>query len=127
GRRRRARLRAGLAAAQAHEDALLERLLAGLAERPAVTVYGSPARRCPTVSFRLAGMSPEATQKALGAAGFCLSAGDYYAYEYFQLMGLRDSGGAVRASIYHYNTADEVDRLLTELDAVADRGGRMVR
>ena len=42
-------------------------------------------------------------------------------------MGLRDSGGAVRASVYHYNTADEVDRLLTELDAVAERGGTMAR
>ncbi|MFD6565893.1 cysteine desulfurase-like protein [Micromonospora profundi] len=124
---RRARLRAGLTAAQAHEAALLDRLLAGLAERPAITVYGSPARRCPTISFRVAGMSPVATQEALGAAGFCLSSGDYYAYEYFQTMGLRDSGGAVRASIYHYNTADEVDRLLTELDAVAAAGERMAR
>ena len=35
---RRARLRAGLAAAQAYEEALLDRLLAGLAQRPAVTV-----------------------------------------------------------------------------------------
>jgi selenocysteine lyase/cysteine desulfurase len=33
-------------------------------------------------------------------------------------MGLRDTGGAVRASLYHYNTADEVARLL---DAVAAR------
>ncbi len=75
------------------------------------------------MSFRVAGMSPAATQEALGAAGFCLSVGDYYAYEYFQLMGLRDSGGAVRASIYHYNTADEVDRLLGELDALAEQRG----
>ncbi|MFI7607232.1 cysteine desulfurase-like protein [Micromonospora sp. NPDC049366] len=118
---RRARLRAGLAAAQAHEEALLDRLLAGLAERPAITVYGSPARRWPTVSFRVAGMSPAQTQAALGEAGFCLTAGDYYAYEYFTAMGLRDTGGAVRASIYHYNTADEVDRLLAELDRLADR------
>jgi selenocysteine lyase/cysteine desulfurase len=36
----------------------------------------------------------------------CVSSGDYYAYEYFR------GGGAVRASISHYNTAAEVDRLL---------------
>jgi selenocysteine lyase/cysteine desulfurase len=41
--------------------------------------------------------------------------GDYYAYGYFAATGLRDSGGAVRASIYHYNTVDEVDRLLAAL------------
>ncbi|PWU62418.1 cysteine desulfurase-like protein, partial [Micromonospora globispora] len=105
----------------------LDRLLAGLAGLPAVTVYGSPARRCPTVSFRVAGLTPAETAAALGGAGFCLSSGDYYAYEYFQTMGLRDSGGAVRASVYHYTTLDEVDRLLAELDRLADGGERMGR
>jgi cysteine desulfurase family protein (TIGR01976 family) len=121
------RVRAGLTAARAHEERVFARLLAGLTARPDVTVYGSPARRCPTVSFRLAGLTPAQTAAALGAAGCCLSSGDYYAYEYFQAMGLRDSGGAVRASVYHYNTVDEVDRLLAELDRVAAGGGRMAR
>ncbi|MET7750204.1 cysteine desulfurase-like protein [Micromonospora sp. NPDC005367] len=122
---RRARLRAGLTAARAHEEALLDRLLTGLAGLDGITVLGAPARRWPTVSFRIAGMSPGQAQAALGEAGFCLSAGDYYAYEYFTAMGLRDSGGAVRASIYHYNTADEVDRLLGELDRLAAAGRTM--
>ena len=124
---RRERVRAGLAAAQAHEEAVFDRLLTGLTARPFVTVYGAPARRCPTVSFRLAGQAPARTAAALGEAGFCLSSGDYYAYEYFQAMGLRDSGGAVRASVYHYNTADEVDRLLAEVDRLADDERTMVR
>lgn len=112
---RRERLRSSLSAARGYEEGLLDRLLDGLASLPAVTVLGSPARRCPTVSFRLAGQAPAETQAALGAAGFCLSAGDYYAYEYFQTLGLRDSGGAVRVSLYHYNTLTEVDRLLDEV------------
>ncbi|WP_174531114.1 aminotransferase class V-fold PLP-dependent enzyme [Micromonospora maritima] len=124
---RRERVRAGLAAAQAHEEAVFDRLLAGLAARSFVTVYGAPARRCPTVSFRVAGQAPARTAAALGEAGICLSSGDYYAYEYFRTMGLRDSGGAVRASVYHYNTVDEVDRLLAELDRLADSEGTMVR
>ncbi|WP_320068015.1 cysteine desulfurase-like protein [Micromonospora sp. RTGN7] len=122
---RRERVRAGLAAAQMHEEQVFDRLLAGLTARPAITVYGSPARRCPTVSFRVAGLTPADTAAALGERGLCLSYGDYYAYEYFQAMGLRDSGGAVRASVYHYNTVDEVDRLLAELDRLAECGGRM--
>ncbi|MFG2057424.1 cysteine desulfurase-like protein [Micromonospora sp. NPDC048930] len=124
---RRDRVRAGMAAAQAHEEEVFDRLLAGLAARPAVTVYGSPARRCPTVSFRVAGLAPAKTAALLGAAGLCLSSGDYYAYEYFRTMGLRDSGGAVRASVYHYNTVEEVDRLLAELDRLAGPGERMTR
>ncbi|MBY8875395.1 cysteine desulfurase-like protein [Micromonospora sp. PLK6-60] len=124
---RRARVRAGLTAAQAHEEAVFDRLLAGLAALPGLTLLGSPARRCPTVSFRLAGLSPADTAAELGAAGLCLSHGDYYAYEYFQRMGLRADGGAVRASVYHYNTVEEVDRLLAELARIATRGGRMAR
>ncbi|MEH0841536.1 cysteine desulfurase-like protein [Micromonospora sp. CPCC 205711] len=124
---RRERVRAGLAAAQAYEEQVFDRLLAGLAARDAVTVYGAAARRCPTVSFRLAGWTPAGLAAALGEAGLCLSSGDYYAYEYFQAMGLRETGGAVRASVYHYNTADEVDRLLAVLDRLAQHGERMSR
>ncbi|WP_346535041.1 cysteine desulfurase-like protein [Micromonospora sp. DPT] len=124
---RRERVRAGLAAAQAYEESLFDRLLAGLADNPAVTVYGAAARRCPTVSFRLAGWSPAGLAAALGEARLCLSSGDYYAYEYFRAMGLRETGGAVRASVYHYNTADEVDRLLSELHTLARRRETMGR
>ncbi|MEU1602749.1 cysteine desulfurase-like protein [Micromonospora matsumotoense] len=119
---RRSRVRAGLTAAQAYEGSVFARLCDGLSAHPAVTVLPAGTRRCPTVSFRLAGWTPAGLAAALGAAGFCLSSGDYYAYEYFQALGWRDSGGAVRASVYHYNTADEVDRLLAELDRLADQG-----
>ena len=103
---RRTRIRAGLAEAAAYEATLLERLLTGLAAIPEVTVCPAPDHRCPTVSFRLGGQAPADTARALGDAGVCVFSGDYYAYEYFTATGLRDSGGAVRASIYHYNTAD---------------------
>ncbi|HEX7744374.1 MAG TPA: cysteine desulfurase-like protein [Micromonosporaceae bacterium] len=113
---RRSRLVSSLSAARAYGDQLFTRLMDGLAARPHVTVLPAPARRCPTVSFRLAGQDPAETARMLGERGVCVFAGDYYAYEYFQAIGLRDSGGAVRASVYHYNTADEVDLLLAELD-----------
>ncbi|MFE0593499.1 cysteine desulfurase-like protein [Micromonospora echinospora] len=122
---RRSRLRAGLVAARAHEQVVFERLLAGLAALPGVTVLPAPAGRCPTVSFRLAGLTPAETATALGEAGICLSHGDYYAYEYFRALGLWEDGGAVRASVYHYNTVEEVDRLLAELDRLAAGGWRM--
>ena len=106
---------ARLAEAAAYEATLLDRLLTGLAAIPEVTVCPAPDHRCPTVSFRLAGQAPADTARALGDAGVCVFSGDYYAYEYFTATGLRDTGGAVRASIYHYNTAGEVDRLLNVL------------
>jgi cysteine desulfurase family protein (TIGR01976 family) len=113
---RRDRVVAGLSGAARYEAALLDRLLTGLAANPAVTICPAPAQRCPTVSFRVRGQSPAETATALGDKGICVFSGDYYAYEYFTATGLRDGGGAVRASIYHYNLPDEVDRLLSALE-----------
>jgi len=115
---RRSRLIDALRAAQAYEMDLFTELVAGLAEMPGVTMCPAPPDRCPTVAFRVADEDPADTAAALGDEGICVYAGDYYAYEYFQAMGLRDSGGAVRASVYHYTTRDDVSRLL---DAVKKR------
>jgi cysteine desulfurase family protein (TIGR01976 family) len=116
---RRQRLVASFAAITEHEDRLTARLLAGLTAIDGVTICPAPPGRCPTVSFRVGGQAPADTARLLGDQGICVSSGDYYAVEYFLAAGLRDSGGAVRASIYHYNTEDEIDRLLT---AVAKLG-----
>jgi cysteine desulfurase family protein (TIGR01976 family) len=110
---RRERVLASMAAAHAYEMEVFGRLLEGLHGVPGMTVLPAPDRRCPTVSFRLDGVAPADLAHALGDEGVCVFAGDYYAYEYFTAMGLRDSGGAVRAGIYHYNTDDDVRRLLS--------------
>jgi cysteine desulfurase family protein (TIGR01976 family) len=115
GAARRDRVLAGLGAAAGYERTLADRLTGGLAALDAVTVCPAPAQRCPTVSFRVRDRPPAEVARALGDEGVCVFSGDYYAYEYFTATGLRDTGGAVRASIYHYNTAEEVDRLLTAL------------
>jgi cysteine desulfurase family protein (TIGR01976 family) len=112
---RRDRLVASMTAAAAYEKGLLDRLLKGLAAIPSVTVQPAPDERCPTVSFRVDGQTPAETARKLGDQRICVYSGDYYAYAYFTALGLRESGGAVRASIYHYNTAAEVDRLLEAL------------
>ena len=109
---RRERLLDTMAAVAAYESGLAGRLAAGLASIDAVSLCPAPAGRCPTISFRVAGQAPADTARILGEQGICVSHGDYYAVEYFEAAGLRDTGGAVRASLYHYNTADEVDRLI---------------
>jgi cysteine desulfurase family protein (TIGR01976 family) len=112
GESRRQRVTASMTAVAAYEKELAAKLAAGLAEIESVTVVPAPADRCPTLAFRVAGQSPAETARILGDQGICVSNGDYYAVEFFTAAGLRESGGAVRASIYHYNTADEIDRLL---------------
>ena len=58
---------------------------------------------------------PQAAAERLGERGFAVWHGNYYAVEIMQRLGLDD--GAVRIGIVHYNTEDEVARLLAELAA----------
>jgi selenocysteine lyase/cysteine desulfurase len=109
---RRDRVIASMTAAAEYERSLFAELVAGLSQIGGVTFCPAPEHRCPTVAFRVGDQPPAQTAQTLGDEGICVFAGDYYAYEYFQAMGLRDSGGAVRASVYHYTTSDEVARLV---------------
>ncbi len=109
---RRSRLLASMAGLEAHENALLARLDAGLASLPGVTRYGAPERhRTPTVLFSVAGVASQAVYEHLGAHGVNAPAGSFYALECSRHLGLGDTG-AVRAGIAPYTTEDDVDRLL---------------
>ncbi|MBL7259720.1 cysteine desulfurase-like protein [Paractinoplanes lichenicola] len=112
---RRERVLASMAAAEEHETSLATRLLAGLRANEGVSLCAAGRDRCPTISFRVDGQAPAETARILGEQGICVSHGDYYAVEYFEAAGLRATGGAVRASLYHYNTEAEVDQLLAAL------------
>jgi cysteine desulfurase family protein (TIGR01976 family) len=105
----------GWEAIQAHERELGERFLAGMPEN--VTLYGLPTMegRVATVAFNVEDMSAREAATRLGDAGFAVWHGDYYAVEVMKRLGLEAGGGAVRAGIVHYNTADEVDGLLAEI------------
>jgi len=112
GSGRRERVLASMAALEAYEADLFDRLLTGLRGLPAVTLYGDARDRTPTAAFRIDGRTPREVTEQLGAAGICAWDGDYYAYELMTRLGLRDSGGAVRVGLAQYSTEGEVDRLL---------------
>jgi cysteine desulfurase family protein (TIGR01976 family) len=96
-----------------HERALGERFLAGLPDP--VQLYGIRAMegRVPTFCFNVPGRSAEQVAVFLAEREIAVWHGDYYAVETMKHLGLAD--GAVRAGIVHYNTEDEVDRLLEAL------------
>jgi cysteine desulfurase family protein (TIGR01976 family) len=112
---RRERLVAAMTEVTAYEKKLTGHLAAGLAALPGISVLPAAVDRCPTISFRVTGQAPADTARLLGEQGIGVSHGDYYAAEYFEAAGLRASGGAVRASLYHYTTVEEIDRLLEAL------------
>jgi cysteine desulfurase family protein (TIGR01976 family) len=103
----------GWDAIQAHEHSLGERFLAGLPEK--VELYGLPTMqgRVPTFCFNVQDHTSEEAATALAGRDLAVWHGDYYAVETMRHLGLAD--GAVRAGIVHYNTEEEVDRLLAAL------------
>jgi cysteine desulfurase family protein (TIGR01976 family) len=103
----------GWDAIRGHERALGRRFLEGLPDT--CRLYGLPGMdgRVPTFAFTVAGRSPREVAEQLGERGFAVWHGNYYAVEVMKRLGLPH--GAVRVGIVHYNTAEEVDRLLAEL------------
>jgi cysteine desulfurase family protein (TIGR01976 family) len=103
----------GFDAILAHERELGERFLTGLPER--CRLYGLPTTegRVPTFCFDLEGNSAESVATRLGERNIAVWHGNYYAVEVMKRLGLPD--GAVRAGFLHYNTTEEVDRLLEAL------------
>jgi cysteine desulfurase family protein (TIGR01976 family) len=119
---RRAALRRGYAAFEAHERVLASRFLDGLAGIPGVRLIGiaDPARmdeRTPTFAIRVGDQHPMETSRLLGERGIFTWEGHYYAIEVFERLSLLETGGALRIGFCHYHTLDEVDRVL---EALAD-------
>jgi cysteine desulfurase family protein (TIGR01976 family) len=96
-----------------HEGALGQRFLDGLPGN--WSLHGAPTMdgRVPTFAVTHAKLAPREASVRLGERSFAVWDGDYYAAEIMKRLDLPN--GAVRVGIVHYNTADEVDRLLAAL------------
>jgi cysteine desulfurase family protein (TIGR01976 family) len=103
-------------AIRAYEATLSASMLEVLAKAGA-TVYGIPDQnrdkltlRTPTLCFNLPDVSPAQVTEALAQQNIGVRDGHMYSPRLIQRLGLSTSSGAVRASLVHYNTADEVER-----------------
>src|SRR5262245_227463 len=104
----------GWEAIQAHERALGQRFLARVPNNCKLYGLETMAGRVPTFAFRVEGMTPREVAEQLAAREIAVWDGDYYAVEPMTRLGLQPEG-AVRAGFVHYNTFEEVDRLLAAL------------
>jgi len=100
-----------------HERELGQQFLDGLPDT--WRLHGIPGMdgRVPTFAITHESLSPQEAATRLGEQGFAVWHGNYYAVEIMKRLGLEN--GAVRVGIVHYNTADEVERLLGALDEIA--------
>jgi cysteine desulfurase family protein (TIGR01976 family) len=118
---RRQRLCAAFAAIRDYETQLARRILDGLSSRPRFRVWGITNRdqlawRVPTVSITAVDRTPLQIAEHLASREIYVWNGNMYALELTERLGLEEKGGLLRLGMVHYNTIEEVDRLLTALD-----------
>ena len=117
---RREALHAAYRATHQYETSLLTRLIAGLQAIPGMRIFGiTDAKRfderCSTLSFRLGDHHPTKIAAFLGDRGIFTWDGNFYALNLSERLGVEQHGGVLRVGLVHYNTAEEVDRLLAAL------------
>jgi cysteine desulfurase family protein (TIGR01976 family) len=117
---RRGAIVAAYEAITQYEHAMMERLISELTQIKGSKVYGisDPKRfqqRCPTIALRIEGRAPLELATKLGDRGFFTWDGNYYALNVTERLDVEKSGGFLRIGLVHYNTMEEVDRLLAAL------------
>ena len=117
---RRAALEAAFEAIAAYERRLSAKLLSELAKRPEIKVWGitDPARldeRVPTLALTHRRLPPRKLAADLGNRGIFVWHGNFYALPLTEALGLEPEG-VLRVGLVHYNTGEEIDRLMETLD-----------
>src|SRR5882672_8628926 len=119
-KKRREALLAAYRATRPYETTLITRLIEGLLAIPGIHIFGitDPKRfdeRCSTLSFRLGDHHPTEIATFLGERGIFTWDGNFYALNLSERLGVEQKGGVLRIGLVHYNTAEEVERLLAAL------------
>jgi cysteine desulfurase family protein (TIGR01976 family) len=124
---RRDAIIAAMRAIRDYELTLSREMILAL-KRLGATIYGvndenAVAQRVPTICFTLAGITPQDFATRMGEAGVGLRDGHLFAPRLMARLGLSMGSGAIRASLVHYNTIDEIRRFEQIVEQVlADAG-----
>jgi cysteine desulfurase family protein (TIGR01976 family) len=123
---RRQRLVAAMTAIKEYEQSLSAALIEGLSSIKGLHIWGITDlgqldRRVPTVSFTLDGWQPREVAAALDKDGIYVWDGNYYALAVMERLGLEGKGGMVRVGAAHYNTLEEIAKLVESVRALNDK------
>ena len=101
------------------EEKLTTLLMEGLKKMPYIKVFGSedPAKHCGIVTFTMEGVHPHDMASVLNDDHVCIRAGHHCAQPLMQFIG---AGSTARASVYFYNTEEEVEIFLDKLSKVRE-------
>ncbi|MCG3119440.1 MAG: Cysteine desulfurase SufS [bacterium] len=117
---RRRDLKMAMHAIQAYENHLSLYLASELKKISGLKIYGLTAtkdfgQRTPTFAIRLPNVAPAEIAQRLGEQGIFVWDGNFYALEVTTRLGVEEHGGVVRIGLAHYNTVEEIDRLIVAL------------
>ncbi len=103
-----------------HEETLTARLLDFLATKSSVRIVGRTgadrSERMPTIAFVVANRHSRSLPLETDQHKIAIRHGDFYARRLITDLGLTEQGGVVRVSMVHYNTLEEVDQLIHQLE-----------
>lgn len=106
----------------AHEEALSQRLLDFLTQKEGVRIIGETSAnkniRVCTIAFVVKGIHSSEIDAKVAANNIGIKTGDFYAKGITKALDLDAQGGVIRVSMAHYNTFEELDRLITILDTL---------
>ena len=106
----------------AHEEQLSKRLLDFLKSKDNVSIIGdcnheSKKRVC-TIAFVVKGQNSAELNEKVHPHKIGIKTGDFYAKGITKKLGLNEQGGVIRVSMAHYNTMEEMERLINILDTL---------
>ncbi|MEH6457922.1 MAG: aminotransferase class V-fold PLP-dependent enzyme [Cocleimonas sp.] len=103
---------------QQHEQTLIQPILDFIDLHDQLQLIGQidATKRAPTVSFRSKKYDPLSLTKALANEKIMVGSGHFYSYRLLESLGLNPDEGVCRASLVHYNTNEEVSRLINALE-----------
>jgi len=117
---RRESIESAFALISAHEARIGERLLDYLRCRGDCHIVGlevgDDPNRVPTISFVIDGRDPGWIARQMDAFHIAIRYGDFHARRLAEYLDLGNGQGCVRVSMAHYNSLEEVDRLVAALD-----------
>jgi selenocysteine lyase/cysteine desulfurase len=102
------------------EVPLLAALLEYLGARRDIRLLGPsvPEQRAATVAFVTETIEPGEMVRSLAARGFMAGNGNFYAVRVLEAMNVNPDRGAVRISLLHYNSMDEVTGVIQALEEI---------
>ena len=120
----RAALVSAMDAIRRYERTLVVSLIEGLQAIPGLTFYGmtDPDRfawRTPTVAVRLSPHTPQDLARFFRDQGMFTWAGNYYAINLTERLGVETLGGMLRVGLVHYNTIEEAAEVVEALHTCA--------